>query len=523
MRFLFLLLALILVIPAVSPAEGADPQSPHQWMCDHCKAGPNCKLTEEAATELVAEAFLYAFPLVLMDATRAKQTNVAYATPPPYLLAPINQLALAKRFPDASYMDVVAVNTDTLGGRAYMDLTEEPMILHVPAMDDSPTGAGKRYFVIPVYDPWTNVYFNIGSRTTGSEARDFAFVGPHWHGRLPKGVTRIDSPYPHTFMLPRIYCTGGADVAKVHALQDKFDLRPLSAYGLPSYTPPPAEVDPDIDMYTPPSIKIMTMNAVTYFERFIELLQTTPPPVADLEMIKKLRRAGFLRGRHTAIDALDPVVTSVLDQGITVAKNRMLQTIQEAYAMDWIFSFDSAAHGTDYLFRAVNNYVGYGSTLSDDIFYLNKIADSAGSPLINHKNYKLHFEPGQMPPVSANAFWSLTIYNRNAFFVDEKNLPDPSATTNYAVHKADVLESHYNEDGSLDIYITTYANKAANVPEGALWLPSPTPGNERFQPLGSQGLPQSPNTAPFSICLRLFWPEPQALEGLWQPPKVLTY
>lgn len=524
MRRLCLLLVLAIVVPTTSLANRLNGSCSHHQKCNHCISGHKFKLTEEEATELVSDVFIYALPLIMMNTTREMQTNVASITPPPHVLAPINQLALPRLFGNASYTDVSAVNTDTLSGRAYMDLTQEPMVLHVPAMDDSPTGSGKRWFVIPVHDSWTNVYYTIGSRTTGSEAQDFVFVGPDWHGRLPRGMTRINSPYNQTFIIPRIYCAGGADIDKAYALQDQFDLRPLSAFGVADYTPPLAEVDPDIDMFTPPTMKILYMDAATYLETFMELLKTTPPPLTDLKMILKLQRAGFLKHKwYTGIDKLDPVVQTVLDEGIILAKTTMQQTMNAGDPVNWTFSLDAADYGRDYLSRAIHNYIGYGATIVDDIFYLSRATDSTGNLLINHKNYKIHFEPGQIPPVNETGFWSATIYNQNSFLVDEKNLPDYTAPTNYAVHTADVSESHYNEDGSLDIYITSYANKAANVPEGALWIPSPTPGNERFQPEGSQGLPEAPDTALFHITLRLFWAQPEALDGTWQPPTVLPY
>jgi hypothetical protein len=298
----------------------------------------------------------------------------------------------------------------------------------------------------------------------------------------------------------------------------------MSAYGDADYTPPIAEVDPDIDMVTPPKVKIQFMDAVTYFESFMDLLKTTPPPLTDLKMILKLHRAGFLKQKwYTAVDKLDPVVQTVLEDGITLAKTRVMEAYANTSTMDWNFSYNSAAFGTDYMGRAIQNYGGYGATVADDIFYLSKVMDSSGNPLLNIKNYKIHFEPGQLPPVNETGFWSITLYNQNAFLVDEINLPDYEAPINYAIHTADVSESHYNEDGSLDIYITTYANKAANVPEGALWLPSPTPGNERFQPIGSQGLAEAPNVATFSMTLRLFWAQQEALDGNWQPPTVEPY
>lgn len=539
MKSLYLLLLMVLVLPTVTHGHGVENLRIQGGglLADNAGIAPkeaNCSLTEEEATELVMEAYIYAFPLVLMNATRENFTNVAYPTGEDSTKpkAPINQLSRSLVYADASFTDVVGVNTDTLNNRAYMDLSDEPLVLHVPAMDDSPSGSGKRYYIIPLHDPWTNVYFTIGSRTTGNEAQTYAIVGPHWHGRLPRGVVRIDSPADVTFLIARIYCEGGEDVANVNALQLKLDLRPLSAIGNPDYEPPPGEVDPDIDSDTPPSTKVLMMNSVTFFGTFVRLLQATPPPRADQEMIHKLKRAGIVRGcrriRDFDVDRLNPVVASVLDAGIAAAKLKVQQVALSAPMVNgWMISnaepYYTGAYGTNYLLRAFVNIVGYGAVLTADALYPAATTDSSGAGLTNLNNYKVHFEPGQLPPVNENAFWSLTLYNRNRLLVDEINMPDPTDRTCYTVHAVDVQERHFNPDGSLDIYVTTFANKGANVPEGALWLPSPTPGNERFQPPGSQGLPGAPGTAPFTMGLRLFWPDPEAYDGTWAPPVVEAY
>jgi hypothetical protein len=53
------------------------------------------------------------------------------------------------------------------------------------------------------------------------------------------------------WILGRIYCTGTTeDYAKVHALQDKFSVTPLSYYGK-TYNPLPGQVDVNLDMKTP--------------------------------------------------------------------------------------------------------------------------------------------------------------------------------------------------------------------------------------------------------------------------------
>ena len=101
-------------------------------------------------------------------------------------------------------------------------------------------------------DGWTDVFQVPGKRTTGTKAQKYALAGPSWKGELPEGVKEYKSPTNMVWILGRTYCTGTPeDYKAVHAFQDKLSVVPLSAYGK-AYTPPPGEVDPAIDMKTPP-------------------------------------------------------------------------------------------------------------------------------------------------------------------------------------------------------------------------------------------------------------------------------
>src|SRR5512137_60562 len=77
---------------------------------------------EKEALEAGVEAVAYGFPLVIMDATRKKISNVAT---PGAFAAPINQFANVPEFPDASFRDVVRANVDTLYSSAWLDLAKE--------------------------------------------------------------------------------------------------------------------------------------------------------------------------------------------------------------------------------------------------------------------------------------------------------------------------------------------------------------------------------------------------------------
>ena len=74
-----------------------------------------------AAQELLEQAYLYAFPLVIMDATRTASTNTRTATSNK---APINQFIHAEKLADATTRVVVTPNVDTI----YTQGSGSPMI-----------------------------------------------------------------------------------------------------------------------------------------------------------------------------------------------------------------------------------------------------------------------------------------------------------------------------------------------------------------------------------------------------------
>ena len=74
----------------------------------------------ETVWETVSEAYIYAFPLVLTDATKTLSTNTDGTMPG---RAPINQFNHAKKLADASFRTVVTPNVDTVYSQAWLDLS----------------------------------------------------------------------------------------------------------------------------------------------------------------------------------------------------------------------------------------------------------------------------------------------------------------------------------------------------------------------------------------------------------------
>nr|WP_216850181.1 DUF1254 domain-containing protein [Granulicella sp. L46] len=137
----------------------------------------------EEAVSTATDAYIYGYPLVTMDMTRRKITNVSALQG---MSGPMGQVIMARTYPPASYHDVTAPNADTLYTIAWLDLSKEPWIFSIPDMGD-------RYFLMPMLDGWTDVFQVPGKRTTGDKAQKYALTGPGWSGALPAGVTEYKS------------------------------------------------------------------------------------------------------------------------------------------------------------------------------------------------------------------------------------------------------------------------------------------------------------------------------------------
>jgi hypothetical protein len=94
-----------------------------------------------------------------------------------------NMLLNVAAFPAAGVGNVIRPNADTLYSSAWIDLSKEPVMLHVPDTHG-------RYYLMQFMDAWTETFSVPGKRTTGTDEGWFAIVGPGWSGRLPAGARR---------------------------------------------------------------------------------------------------------------------------------------------------------------------------------------------------------------------------------------------------------------------------------------------------------------------------------------------
>src|SRR5262249_45285388 len=191
---------------------------------------------------------------------------------------PINQFRHRRELIDHTYSAVVSPNRDTLYTSAWLDLTAEPMLFHVP-------DSKGRYYVFQFIDFFTNNVALVGTRNTGPKAGTFLLVGPGWKGPTPDGAKRIDCPTNSVLMIGRILADGQEDLPAIHQFQDGCMLSPLSRMGKvdqqaiarPQSEPPP---------YDP-------AKPLCFFE-FLDLaLRESPPPARDAALMAQLARIGI--------------------------------------------------------------------------------------------------------------------------------------------------------------------------------------------------------------------------------------
>ena len=144
----------------------------------------------------------------------------------------------------------------------------------------------------------------------------------------------------------------------------------------------------------------------------------------------------------------------------------------------------------NYLYRMAGAALGIYGNSKQEAMYPALATDADGQPLTGADNYTLTFPAGQLPPV--NAFWSVTMYK-----LPESLLVD-NPIDRYLINSPMLPDLVKDADGSVTIYVQ---NSSPGADKEANWLPAP-PG-------------------PFVAALRLYWPRPEALDGAWQPPKLV--
>jgi hypothetical protein len=424
---------------------------------------------------IASEAYVFGYPLVSTFMSKRVMTNVPR---PENGRAPINQVANLFAYPTAAFKDVVAPNVNTLYSSMWLDVSKEPIVVHIPDTQD-------RYYVMEILDMWTNVIGAPGKRTTGTKAQDIAIVGPDWKGTMPAGITKVvNSTTNNVWVINRIQANGPKDYPIVNPMQRAITTTPLSSFGT-RYTWPAGTVDPAVDTKTPVMEQVNSMTATQFFTTLANAMKENRPVAADSAIVGRMARIGLTPGSDFKPDA---GITAGLDAGAKAGLQKMKDSVESVARNqnNWMSIVDCGKYGTQYLTRAIVTRLGLGCNLPQDAVYAMAIDDASGQKFSGASRYAITFPAGKEPPVKA--FWSVTMYDDKNFLV--ANPINRSAVSSW-------MDLKKNPDGSTTIYVqqaSPGADKESN------WLPAPSAG--------------------FVLMLRMYWPEDSVISGAWTPPGV---
>ena len=426
---------------------------------------------------LGAEAYLYGYPLVMMETTRIQSAKY---------IGPENQLRMVRQFPNAQFKEVVRPNVDTLYTTAFISMKEGPWAFEMPANN-------KRYELMPFMDAWTNVFASPGTRTSGNQGGTYLLAGPEWNGQVPKGMTLLKSPTDMVWLIGRTQTNGTADFATVHELQNRLRLSkwPQPPDSLSASTDSKRDAQPSWQVSTEPSLtpvaQMKALNTTEFFNRLMKLMVSNPPSPEDAPLLARLAQLEIKPGQAVHLSASNALSFSL---GRWIANQRVMKALNTK-AQDGSWSYpplNLGRYGTDYNTRAAVAMVGLGANLPEDAMYPNTVLDHQGQALNGKHRYRLHFAANELPPVKA--FWSITAYGADEFLID-------NPLQRFAIGDRDPLV--FNADGSLDLWVQ--ATPPSQKEAAANWLPV------------QMG-------APFLLNARLYWPEDKALNGQWKMPVV---
>ena len=415
---------------------------------------------EEYAYSVALQAYIFTHPLTMVE--RERKIRLRYTGPiAGEPVAPINQIGHMRTLATAKGRLPYSPNNDTAYSAMLLEIADQPMVLHVPDILG-------RFWVLTVSDPYvTNMPYVLGTHPSGGKGGNVLFAGPNWKGDVPKGMILMRMPSNTAIALIRTRVDGNEDVPEVNRLQDLMSVTALSDW----------DDGRGAGKKAAPIPKLMERPHYTdefaYFRTVADLMTENPPTAAHASALKMFEFIGLEPGKAFHPESLDEPTRRGILRAEKVGMNVIKWSTRERgvqLSSNWGTDLQGGQFGYDYLNRAEMGYSGLVTNDPEEAMYFLSYADGTGKLLEGGKKYLVHFAKGMIPPTNPLGFWSLTMYGGDTFqFVD-------NPINRYAIGSR-TRGLHFNEDGSLDIYIQSEAPAADKMSN---WLPSPASGPVRL-------------------------------------------
>ncbi len=357
--------------------------------CDQKKDVPDAEVTAVAK-----EAYLYGYPMVK---NYKEMYSSAIDTQNPGYKKPFNEFYMAPRVDTPADKNKLTASNDTPYGSVWLDLRREPLVMTVPAVEDS------RYYSVQFTDLYSYNFDYVGTRTGGNKGGKFLIVGPGWKGEKPDGIARvIQSDTQFAYALVRIQLMSPDDMPNIEKIQGAFALAPLSQV---TGAAAPAEVPP-VNFPAYSDEKAATPEFFSYMN-FV--MQFGSVPQDEAELMKRFEKISVGSGKKFSLETLGEAEKKACQSGIDGG----IADLDAAQKGDLIKI--ASMHGTraelknNYLHRAYGAMTDLYGASSQEILTINYKLDSEFKVLNAANHYTIRFEKDKLPPT--NAFWSLTLYN----------------------------------------------------------------------------------------------------------------
>jgi len=507
------------MVTPVFATEPSEPECTHEYACKICtyngisqkeciKCGETkfeaahthtlnqvgvCTCCKMNVLGLMNQAYIYSFPLVLMDVTAEKVTNTETAT---YTQAPTNQFVHVPAFADANAKDIVLPNVDTLYSQAFLDLSKTAVIMELPKTD--------RFCIMQAMDAYSNTVeimecMNLEGRTT------YIFTGPNFTGTIPEGMIEVKSPTNMMWLLGRTVCGDNENNNEDGWLITKTIQYQMKMYTLEQYengtqnTPLVGEYEAEYDGIVPLDYVIYNLSVDQFFDRANQLMIDNPPTVSDAELMKTLAYIGVGPGLDFDSEKLCGTQGATALYGWirqNLVNNCMTgSTVFHKINGVWSYYGDPIGdYGTKYAFRTLIALAGFGANPAEMAIYPSAEVDVTGEALTGDNAYTIHISKEQLELLNKHngyGFWSITAYGTDQYLIaNEEN--------RYCINDRNVV---YNEDGTIDIYV------AKEAPEDIEKYPN-------WLPVGEEG---------FKLYFRMYLPCEEILNNNWTMPGVVKY
>jgi len=443
---------------------------------------PSCarqpKVAPQEARAIAREAYIWAYPMV--ETYKVMYVYSVYKAPDnPEYKAPFNVISNTARVFTPADSTIQTPNSDTPYSMVWLDLRTEPVVITVPEVEPG------RYFSVQLIDLYTFNFGYIGTRATGNNGGSYLIAGPTWKGTAPAGIAQV-IPCETEFALAafRTQLFGPDDLGDVQATQAGYAAKPLSQFAGTD-----APKGPEGMIFPPYSRENAT--SARFFSYVNFLLPFCPAHPSEVELRARFAKIGIVPAKVFDTATMNKDLLAAIEAGIADGRAAIDSTIA-ANATVAADCFGTRAYlQNDYLKRAIAAKLGLYGNSKEEALYPFYRTDSDGQPLAGSHAYTLHFGPDGLPPV--NAFWSVTMYDGKRMTLVENPI------NRYLINSPMLPSLALDPDGGLTLYVQ---HDSPGKAKESNWLPSPA--------------------GPFYAVMRLYLPKPEALDGTWKEPPMVS-